>query len=510
MISNNVTHANNTLQNQTTKQQIPANSLGAMPSTQAKLSTLQQNVVPLVKNTLSQLKQQQVVQNNIVGTTGHDVLSANSTSNLLDGGLGYDLAILQGETDDYDISIRTVSSQAGSPPQTTFVFTDEETGREIVAKNIESFRFDDTELTAAELKEYITDIDLPEELDLSDEMHNKLDQYFSKNTANSTITYDYTVLDSDGSGELNKGDMVRLSVTSQGDSYLVEHVLTQQDINSILNNSNPLLDISNGVSEAQKSRLNNAIFPQNINHSFGAKPTMTQLTDSDNNNQLSVGDLITIRRYNDVTQSFDTSTETLTQAQLDRYLAGESYTINRGQPLILTDEQQAAISARFTRVPTPHLQDARNIAYTGITNDTNGDGQLSEGDIVELRYLRVFSIQPPNQPVDHILTAEDIIAINEDRSNPLLNISNGLSDEQRTRLSYVLDIDTNSNNNPSNSIVYVFDANKDDKISIGDVVAVRTTFTITGGPRKGETTSQLFFYPLNQLHIDKFLSNNGI
>lgn len=421
MINNSTIISNNNIQNQIDKQQITANVLQAMPS-QTGLSTLRQNIVPLIQNTLSQLKQQQATQNNIVGTAGHDILSSSSESNLLEGGAGYDLAIIQGDTDDYDISIRTVSSQAGSSSKKEFVFTNEYTGKQIVARNIESFRFNDTELTAAELKEYVTDIDLPEELDLSDEMNNKLGQYFNQSTANSSVAYDGAVLDSDGSGKLSKGDMVKLSITRQGDTYLVEHVLTQHDIDSLLNKNNPPLDIS------------------------------------------------------------------------------------KGQPLTLTDEQQAAISARFTRRPTPQLHDARNIAYDGITNDTNGDGQLNEGDSVQLRHIRTFSIQPADQLVDHILTAEDITAINEDRSNPLLTLSNELSDEQRARLKYGMGLGK-ENEDPTISISYVFDANNDKKISVGDVVAMRKVFPIPG---VGTASSITFFQPIKQLEIDKFLSNDAI
>ncbi len=173
-----------------------------------------------------------------------------------------------------------------------------------------------------------------------------------------------------------------------GIDVITDHVLTADDISGIAKNlikDDPLLDISNGLSDKQKARLSRAIFPQNVSYA-GNAPFLDRVIDNDKNGLLSVGDRIVVRRFSESGGRNELSARALTQAQLDRYTAGESYILNpEPRKLDLTDKQQAAVGSRFDRIPPPNLSDGITIKYTGVALDSNGDGKLSAGDTVKLR-----------------------------------------------------------------------------------------------------------------------------
>ncbi len=182
--------------------------------------------------------------------------------------------------------------------------------------------------------------------------------------------------------------------------------------------------------------------------------------------------------------------------------------------LKLTDKQQDAIGARFNRKPPPNLMDAPTIHYTGVAIDKDGDGKLGVGDVVKLKSIGGFRPQNvPNETLyDHVLTEADIAFIEKDRSNPLLDISKGLSMEQRQRLNTVLNV----GNGRLSGIGKIYDNNSDGKLSAGDTITIERYFAnSTPVPKEasnGQAGVAIEFHTLTQDEIDQYLqgSNNNV
>lgn len=184
------------------------------------------------------------------------------------------------------------------------------------------------------------------------------------------------------------------------------------------------------------------------------------------------------------------------------------------EELKLTEKQQDAIGARFNRIPPPNLMDAPTIQYTGVSIDKDGDGELGVGDVVKLQSMGGF--RPPGDfdtTFDHVLTADDIAFIEKDRSNPLLDISNGLSQEQSKRLGDVLNI-----MNANSTIDQIYDNNSDGKLSAGDTVAIQRViysstpvFTNDNGQQSvGDSVAvSIEFHTLTQDEIDQYLQGGN-
>jgi len=79
-----------------------------------------------------------------------------------------------------------------------------------------------------------------------------------------------------------------------------------------------------------------------------------------------------------------------------------------GQPLTLSDEQKNALSGYFNDT-APLAYDGLATEFTGNAYDSNGDGQLSAGDTVELR--RYGGLQQADYTENVTLTADDLAAI---------------------------------------------------------------------------------------------------
>ncbi len=344
-------------------------------------------------------------------------------------------------------------------------------------------------LTEAQAAQINNGNSAPSELNLSKQQHKDIANYFNKGTT----TFTGTVIDNDGSGDLSVGDTVKLSIGGFAGNIPIDHTLTAQDLEAIQGASNPLLDISNGLSDKQKARLSRAVFPQNVAYA-GNAPSLDSVIDNNKDGKLSVGDTIVVRRFNERTGQYDFSKQALTQAQLDRYIAGESFNRDDSKTLELSDKQQAAIGARFNRLPPPGTADFPTITYEGIATDKDGDGELSVGDTVRLKSSGGFRIGGDTFE-EHVLTQADLDAINQDTSNPLLDISNGLSKEQRNRLSNVL-----ANGGSAPTIQSVFDGNSDGKISAGDTVILE---------QKLSDTNSISFHTLTQLDVDRFLADSS-
>lgn len=330
---------------------------------------------------------------------------------------------------------------------------------------------------------------------------------------NITPLESYIIKDKDANSTLSVGDEVHISrdtgqdINGKAPKPIIDIIiLTADDIDAIQGENNPLLDISKGLSDKQKTRLSQAVFPQNIAYA-GNAPSLDSVVDNNKDGKLSVGDSIIVRRFNEGTGQYDFSKQALTQVQLDRYIAGESYLISESKPLDLSDKQHDAIGSRFNRLPPPLSADFPTITYEGVATDKDGDGELSVGDTVRIKSSGGFRIGGDSIS-EHVLTQADLDAINQDTSNPLLDISKGLSEDQRSRLYDVINNDFTEGK--TSHIKSIFDRNSDGKISVGDSVIIEHRAPAVGVDRNepfiGEVS--ISFHTLTQTDIDHFLSNN--
>ena len=579
--------------------------------------------------------------NVLLGGEGNDVLASRLGSDLLDGGSGNDTARIRGNIDDYDFKISTVFPRSGNPSDSVvlgapsdngIVLTHKETGQTISVVNIETFRFNDVQLSTDELLKHIESQSPP--LKLSDKEHKAISNHFNhtppQGTADGiTIRFTGIALDQDGNGKLSVGDTVKLHYSGgiAGIDEVRDHVLTEKDLEAIkeasykelpldskqqqraLNLFSPfhtfgefvrILDVNgdgkvskgdiaihfrgpdpvpinadesdnvelgrmilseqqvsviNGTAlmEAQKELNTNkekwekndiqdysyqfqrsCFCPQEITRPVEITVKDGNVTDAQfsdikdkppEQNQLSINSLFgiiqdAIDRGSQIEVKYDEKTGMPTEIIIDRDQmpmdGGETITASNLQinipdeELKLTEKQQDAIGARFNRIPPPNLMDAPTIQYTGVSIDKDGDGELGVGDVVKLQTIGGF--RPPGDfdtTYDHVLTADDMAFIEKDRSNPLLDINNGLSKEQRQRLSDALNIV-----NANSSIDKVYDNNSDGKLSAGDTVAIQRViysstpvFTDEKGQQSvGDSVAvSLEFHTLTQDDIDQYL-----
>ncbi len=475
----------------------------------------------------------------LIGGAGNDYLEDNSGNNNLSGGDGFDTVRFSGRFSDYTIEKNITVGIPDNPPLpgafNGFIITNNATGERNVIDSVEKFQFADGSVTAAQLARHVDasqelvltgdqdsgirqrfnisngssyrvldrdasqslsvgdeleiivggdavstitlsaeDINainsnpLPRELNLSNAQHDALSNYFNQGTT----VYNRSVIDQDGSGNLSVGDIAKLSIGGFAGNILIDHIITQQDLDAI-NNNTQTLTLTGDQASAIRDRFN-------AGNNF-------RVIDKDNSSSLSTGDELEIIVGN---------------AAHIIVLSDDDIAAINGNPfpqtLNLSQAQQDAIGARFNNIPPPNLFDGITTQYTGIAIDQNGDNQLSEGDIVKLRQTGGFA--GLDRTIDHVLTAEDISAIEEDRSNPLLDISNGLSDNQKQRLNNALFGGLAFTSAPR--VDSVFDHNSDGKLSVGDTAITRTFDETTGAESLG-------FVQITQEHIDKFLNGNN-
>ncbi len=212
-----------------------------------------------------------------------------------------------------------------------------------------------------------------------------------------------------------------------------------------------------------------------------------RILDKDKNQALSAGDQLEIRRGNAIQIII------LTEEDVETINSNSFPSV-----LNLTPEQQAAISARFNHTPPPNVVDGITTEFTGVAIDKDGDGKLSEGDIVKLH--KTGGIAGLDQIVNHVLTADDIAAIENPPTNPLLDISNGLSNEQQQRLNEALFGGRVFTSAPT--VKSVIDNNGDGKLSVGDTAVIRQFDESTG-------TTNISFHTITQKDIDNFLNGKN-
>ena len=319
---------------------------------------------------------------------------------------------------------------------------------------------EDHVLTAKEVAA-INNSENSQKLSLTNEQSSAISNRFNRtpppNSADFITTrFTGTAIDNNNDGKLSVGDVVKLRDTGgiAGIDQIRDHVLTSEDIAAI--NSDPDTDTDvvrgGGVSVGGTLRDGETIPNDRVVDINGESYTVgflkQQVDDYADSSFVPKGAVdagFGIHRWG-------TSSSFAAGTAFEKYIAttfpqGESGLADP-EKLKLTQEQKDAIGARFNRKPPPNLFDAPTIQYTGTAIDKDGDGQLGIGDVVKLRSLGGFTL-PGNQDItrDHVLTAEDIAFIESDRSNPLLDISKGLSNEQRERLRGAINIDSPANSN---------------------------------------------------------------
>ncbi len=583
--------------------------------------------------------------NNVLfGGQGNDVLASRLGSDFLDGGSGEDKARIRGNIDDYDFKITTIFPRPlhpgdpvilGAPTNNGIVLTHKETGQTISVVNIETFKFNDIQLSTDELRKRIENQN-PTQLKLTKEEHQAISNHFNhtppKGTADGiTIRFTGVALDQDGNGKLSVGDTVKLHYTGgiAGIDEVRDHVLTEKDLKAIQNGGykelaldgkqqqraldlfSPfhsfgefvrILDVNGDgkvskgdiaihfrgadpvpmnaeesdnielgrmvLSEQQASIVNGTALidaqkdlnankekwekndiqdysyqfkrscfcPQDITRPVDITVKDGKVIDAHfsdikdkppEQNQQSINGLFgiiqdAIDKGRQIEVKYDEKTGMPTEIVIDRNQmpvdGGQTITASNlqlhkpDQELKLTEKQQDAIGARFNRIPPPNLMDAPTIQYTGVTIDKDGDGKLGIGDVVKLESIGGF--RPPGDyenTYDHVLTKDDMAFIEKDRSNPLLDISNGLSNEQRKRLNDVLNV-----GNGSSNIAKIYDNNSDGKLSAGDTIAIHHFINpnnpisaVVGTAAQGDIGISIEFHTLTQDEVDQYLQGSG-
>jgi len=338
---------------------------------------------------------------------------------------------------------------------------------------------------------------------------NRFDQTPPPNSADFfTTRFTGVAIDTNNDGKLSVGDIVKLRVTGgiAGIDQVRDQVLTAEDIAAINTDQGTDTGVVRGGGVSVGGTLQNGdTIPNNrIVNIKGQNYTVgflkQQVQDYANSSFVPRGIVdagFGIHRWG-------TSNSFAAGRAFEKYIAA---TFPQGEPgltnsdkLTLTRKQQEAIGARFNRKPPPNLFDAPTIQYTGTVIDKDGNGKLDVGDVVKLRSVGGFTL-PGNQNIDfdRVLTVEDIAFIESDRSNPLLDISNGLSGAQRERLIHALNIE--SPGDRTVAISSVFDANSDGKLSVGDSLSIQRSSDATG--------ISLNFHTLTQNELDRYLQGSN-
>ena len=485
--------------------------------------------------------------NHLFGGAGNDVLVSHSGNDLLDGGTGNDTARIKGNIADYKVNL----SEYGS-----LLLENKMTGKTIEAKDIENFSFNDASLSFDDLKARASS-DQPQSLTLNQQQHQNIAQHFNHGTttyagevrdndgsgtlsvgdtvklgiggvagnidrdhkltaddlaaidnppkesptlklsrtekltiadyfnlkANITphlpVSFTGAAIDKDSSGNLSVGDTVKL--TSLGKEKPTDYTLTADDIAGIKGKQPKVLQFT----QQQNQAINN-YFTKNTDDSL---TTYTgRIIDRDGSSDLSAGDTVKLSVTTKEGRHF--IDHVLTSQDIESIKAGDAVSPKR---ISLNKEQQAAIGAHFNRTPAPGVADAPTIRYEGIALDQNGDGQLGVGDIIKLHTSGGFTVNGQKGVTDHVLTQADVDAINADKSNPLLDISKGLSDDQRGRL--LKAISDHPFISDSAKVSAIFDGNRDNKISVGDTLQI-----------KDDDGKSLNVYTLTQDDLNRFLN----
>lgn len=321
-----------------------------------------------------------------------------------------------------------------------------------------------------------------------------------------------TAVDNNGDGKLSAGDVIKLRDTGgiAGIDQIRDHALTVEDIDAINTDSNTDSGVVKGGGVSVGGSLNNdeTISNDRIVDINGQNYTVgflkQQVEDYANSSFPPTG----IVDAGFGIFKWGTSNSFAAGNAFEKYI---TTSFPQGEPglrepeaLALTQQQQDAIGARFNHKPAPNLADAPTIEYTGTTLDKDGDGKLSVGDSVKLRSFGGFGLPGTDNAIhERTLSKEDIAFIESDRSNPLLDISRGLSNTQRERLNDAIKLDDNA------SIERVFDGNSDGKLSVGDILILQRSFEAGDGGNVnlpfGVATD---FHTLTQDDLDRYLQGN--
>jgi hypothetical protein len=358
------------------------------------------------------------------------------------------------------------------------------------------------------------------------------------------------ILDVNGDGKISKGDIAihleradprQLNPEKTPEIELGRMILSEQQA-SIINgtaladaqkelNENKQKWDTNGIQDYSYQFRRACFCPQDITRPVDITVQNGKVTDAHfadikgkppEQNQQSINSLFSviqdaIDRGRQVDVKYDAKTGMPTEIVIDRDQmpvdGGQTITASNlhintidAKELKLTEKQHDAIGARFNRKPPPNLFDAPTIHYTGVTIDNDGDGKLGLGDVVKLRSTGGFRpAEGVDTTHDHVLTADDLAFIEKDRNNPLLDIRKGLSNEQRQRLSAVLNINNSSIGN-------LYDNNSDGKLSAGDTIAIQrfgNPIALSKDAIGAGIGIAIEFHTLTQNEIDQYLQIGG-
>ncbi|CAA6814553.1 MAG: Alkaline phosphatase (EC [uncultured Thiotrichaceae bacterium] len=469
------------------------------------------------------------------GGNGKDTLISKFGNDTLNGGHGNDIAHIRGgNVDDYTV---TEDSNKNS-----FTLTHKTAEHTVSLSNIERFKFNDITLNQAQLRERIESPKPPTEpiLDLDPQVRSAIQERFSI-----FGEQNFNVIDKDSSKSLTAGDVISISGGITG-GPIRDITLSQEDVNAVTGGTDH--SALKEEFEANKQKwLDNR--PTDYSYTVersgflgpeARKPiditvegdTITDSQFSDGSagpvpdfNKLSVDDLFnTVENAinsgaAEIRVTYDEKLGHPTSIFIDqsRLIADEEVFLSASnlkelntsnpEPLTLSKEQQNAIGGRFNHTPPPIIADGISTQYTGIALDNNGDGKLSVGDTVKLR--DTGGLLGLDRIRDHVLTAADIADIETDRSNPLLDISKGLSAQQKIRLENA--ITQEGGIQGQISIGNVHDTNSDGKLSVGDYVQIQQEFEQPLGQEDsqiGKPIGILSFHRITEKELDRYLNDS--
>ena len=385
----------------------------------------------------------------LFGGQGDDVLVSRFGSDFLDGGSGKDKARIKGNIDDYNFKITTIFPRPlhpgdavilGAPTNNGIVLTHKETGQTISVVNIETFKFNDIQLSTDELRKRIENQN-PNEIPLDKTQHrHALDLFNYIASGNEKVR----LLDQDGNGKISVGDIAML------DSQ--QYILDEAAVRQITEHPKGEQLKLNNTQKEQALALFDTPVSRSINY-------FVEIFDSNGDGKVSKGDTAILMKSPSVVPAilgYHSSKIEVERINLTEKQAAEINDTPAPQ-LKLTKEEYQAISNHFNHTPPKGTADGITIRFTGVALDQDGNGKLSVGDTVKLHYTG--GIAGIDEIRDHVLTEKDLKAIQNAAYKELQ-----LDGKQQQRA-----LDLFSPFHTFGEFVRILDADGNGKVSKGDI-----------------------------------------